>query len=143
MITRYQLMNTLIREYRNKNDNPNEVWTEYYNEKYLEGLIDTFKHIEILDKEYCCHGPFINCWQDIEGEGYGWIWIEHPEEEWHDLLVSWIKGRFKEFSRVLKGKKVIHIWNETYQIRRVVLPMRDTEYKRDVIISFSDNELHF
>lgn len=143
MITRYQLMNTLLREYRNKNDDPKKVWTEYYNSKHLMGLIDEFKHIELLEKHYCCHGSFISCWQDVEGEGYGWIWYGHSKEEHHGLIVDLVKKQIKEFSRVLKGKKVIHVWNETRKVRQVILPMRDTKYKKDVIISLSDEEFKF
>lgn len=74
------------------NYNPNTVHIEQVSETTLINLLsvcDSTKHMEERidwydDEEY----PDRNNWVDVEGEGYGWLWVkeENDETKWHGLL---------------------------------------------------------
>lgn len=49
------------------------------NYKYIE-----FVHSWYDDKET----PNLCNWQDVEGHGYGWLWVDTPEEKWHKKIAS-------------------------------------------------------
>jgi hypothetical protein len=104
-------------------------------------ICDNTKHMEEVLKLYDDENdPELNTWVDIEGEGYGWIWVNHPEEQWHEALrnhmiryIDYKKERIKENDEYViiinKDKKTIYHFIE-----------REREY-RDTIYTFSDEEL--
>lgn len=126
MITRYCLMNTLLRELRqkyNQKGKPYQIETRWYRRKELESLLHSFEHIEVSELHFCCHGP---------------LWCQAPEEKWHTLVVGQAHHFLQFFSKQLKGKKIIVVQND--ELVHIVLPLRDT-VDEDIHIFLSHHPL--
>ena len=57
--------------------------------KDLINVCDSTKHIEEVINFYDDEAsPGFNNWTDVEGEGYGWLWLKEEDDEskWHGLI---------------------------------------------------------
>ncbi|WP_025909284.1 hypothetical protein [Priestia flexa] len=84
--------------------------------------------------------PYFNNWTDIEGMGYGWVWMRYEEKDWHKMMSQMIGEEVKYLLEnedytlyfVYENEKI-----KTYHFVELGL------YRKDVIISFSNEELWY
>jgi hypothetical protein len=109
----------------------------------LLSICDSTKHmekrIEFYDNKEC---PDRNNWIDVEGEGYGWIWLKEQDDEskWHgllkELLLEFIKNKTANLGNKIEYVVVVKIDDKTiFHFVERELSMCDTIY------TFSDIEL--
>lgn len=58
-----------------------------------------YKYIELVYSYYEDEEDTTMCtWQDVEGFGYGWLWIDTPEEKWHKKIAGFCSRYLKKIS---------------------------------------------
>ena len=81
---------------------------------------------EFYDDEELDNQPEAN-WIDLEGEGYGWVFLNYPEVKWHEVMRLRMIRQIKMFEqRIASGE----------QMKVVVVKSRDL-----IIYTFIDREI--
>lgn len=106
-------------------------------------VCNSTKHMEEMIELYDNEEDFTKCsWIDIEGEGYGWLWLkeEDNEDKWHELLKNSMLRFIKNKKiKILKNKEMVIIAKtDTKTIFHFI--ERETEM-RDTIYTFSNEEI--
>lgn len=104
---------------------------------FIRELYNQYKLIEVAKYHYCCYGPYLNCWIEVEGIDYGWLFLDYTEEEMPKVLLrkifNWIK-----YARFPFGRHIFKV--ETKNAVYIILPGRDLRRaKADYILSFGKN----
>lgn len=84
----------------------------------------------------------LNTWIDVEGEGYGWVCSNLPQEGWHEAIRDCM-FRFIDHKKKQMGQQTEHVCivrtGETVIYHFIE---RESEL-RDTVYTFSDKELEF
>jgi hypothetical protein len=109
-----------------------EIMNVCNNTRYIEELIDWYD--DEGNKDFCN-------WQDVEGEGYGWLWVNKPESKWHGLIVD----SLKRFIKQVKKEKRNNMECIFVQLKdKVIYHFIDRDINEcDYIYTFSNDELHY
>lgn len=116
----------------------------YLNEKVLLGLkmnVSLYPYIEVITNYYDSErNPDSLNWTDVEGMGYGWAWLNYPEDKWHkmmgrivsdecDMLLNAVNDTYYVIAKD-KGKITYHF-------------ITFGEFREDTIITLSHKKLYF
>lgn len=103
------------------------------------------KHMEertlLYDDE---ENPDTNTWEDVEGEGYGWLWLqeEDNEEKWHDLLKLSLEEYICHREKNLGKRKEYVIVVKSYT--QIIYHFIEREYSEcDTVFTFSDDDIFY
>jgi len=124
---------------------PNDKLLKYgqLNEKLLLELKMTtslYEYIEIVTNYYDDEdNPYVNNWTDIEGMGYGWVWLRHEEKDWHKMMARLVGEEAEYLMRDMDDILYFVYENERAKVYHFVFV--DGVYRKDIIISFSNKEL--
>lgn len=109
----------------------------------LREICLSHKHMEIMVEIYDDESDWDNMtWRDIEGEGYGWLWIDNPKEKWLGLLQEclddFVKNKLEQgFHR---KEKVLVVQLDNLLIYHFI--ERESNL-HDTIFTFSNDEIEF
>jgi hypothetical protein len=111
-----------------------EVMKTCNNTKHIE------EQIQFYDSE--TQGDEVNNWVDVEGEGYGWLWMNKPERKWHGLIKRNLKSFINDKKKEIKDHKciVLHITTKDLIIYHFI---EREEYQQDTVYTFSDKDIEF
>lgn len=113
------------------------------NEKLLLELKMTtslYDYIEIITNYYDDkENPYFNNWTDIEGMGYGWMWLNYEEKDWHKMMSRLVGDEADHLLHNMDTFLYVVYENERAKIYHFVTV--DGIYRKDIIISFSNKEL--
>ena len=100
-----------------------------------------FESMEIVTNYYSDEeDPDCNNWTDVEGMGYGWAWLRYEEERWHEMMGKLIARECETLRHhVNKGYYVVY---EEGEVRTYHFITNDW-YRIDILIGFSNKEMHF
>jgi len=86
--------------------------------------------------------PNWNNWTDVEGQGYGWLWLRTPESKWNIRLQKLVHQYVWEKKKTMKehNEPIIKVITDSSIIYHFI--ERDSN-KRDVIFEFSNEELYW
>jgi hypothetical protein len=130
-----------------------DMYNKYYKPSSIESIVidsitiknilnicDNTQHMEFRYEWYDDKDdPETNTWVDVEGEGYGWLWINKPEEEWHSLLRDQLLDFIDKKNIELNEKVIVAAYDN-----KIVYHFIEREtLLRDVIFTFSDEEIHY
>lgn len=109
----------------------------------LREVCHAHNHMEIMVEIYDDESDWDNMtWRDIEGEGYGWLWVNEPKGKWLRLLQDWlddfVKGKRAELLQT--KEKVLVVQLENLLIYHFI--ERDSNL-HDTIFTFSNDEIEF
>lgn len=69
---------------------PNVIKHGKLNEKILlelKMMTSLYEYIEVVTNYFDdVKRPNFNNWTDVEGMGYGWIWMNYEEKNWHKMM---------------------------------------------------------
>ncbi|MEM5009308.1 hypothetical protein WKH57_01175 [Niallia taxi] len=106
----------------------------------LKMTTSLYDYIETVTKYYDGDDQYFNNWTDIEGYGYGWVWMRYEEAEWHKMMGKQVACESKRLSKdmdntlyfVYEGEGVV-----TYHFVNL------NERREDTLISFSNSEMDY
>lgn len=101
--------------------------------KHLRYLFAQYEIEEVSIKNYCCYGEDKNCWIDIEGIDYGWLFVDHTKEEMPFILLKYLKDHIHGYMDSLYKRRAFIYKEDNHLI--YLIPMRDIA-KYDVYVSF-------
>lgn len=125
---------------------PNDRIIKYgqVNEKVLLELRMTtslYEHIEIVTNYYDDErNPYYNNWTDVEGMGYGWVWLRYEEEDWHKMMSKLVSH---EADSLLQDMDTTLYFVYENEERKVYHFVSLGDWREDVLISFSNDEIYF
>jgi S-adenosylmethionine:tRNA-ribosyltransferase-isomerase (queuine synthetase) len=103
------------------------------NTKHIEQRIDWYDDEEDLDR---------NIWIDVEGEGYGWIWVDKPMDTWHELIKRELNKYYDlKKTQIREREETVLIVTTTNE--SIYHYIERDSLKRDTIYRFSNDELYF
>ena len=105
-----------------------------YSVGYLKELAEKYEMREFLEYSYCCRGEDHNCWIEVEGLDYGWLWLNEDPEEMPKLLFDRALSVLKSHREALYKRKLFVFEDE----KRVIVYafLRDV-CRNDFIITFA------
>lgn len=117
-MTDEEAVKSVVNEYKSLNTSSsitlNDIKVIKVNKDILDELLavcDSHKHIEEQIQWYTDESDYsFNNWIDVEGEGYGWLWLKEidNEDKWHSLIKnSLIKYIQKKKDELKEDDKVI------------------------------------
>lgn len=120
-----------------KNNNMNVLWKNKITNKTMKRYINQFKYIDTYIYWYDDEQqPNTNTWLDIEGIGYGWLWLVYKQSEKLQR-----KAVIKEAMKLYKiGTNKICMQKEN----DVISIFFESKYKDAILkIRVSNKELHY
>lgn len=78
-------------------------------------------------------------WVDIEGMGYGWIWVKYEEKDWYSMMLKLVIDECKHLTKEMK-----HTYYFVYEYQNILFyrfVVKDECCRRDRIIQLSNEEL--
>lgn len=109
----------------------------------LLNICDRTKHMEQRIEWYTDEKqPDWNNWIDVDGEGYGWIWLKGTEETWHSMLKEKLLDYIETKKEIIaeRNENVVFITTENKIIYHFI--ERESS-KCDTIYTFSDDEIDY
>ena len=106
---------------------------------------DTYKYMEEIVNIYADEEPEKIEWIDVEGEGYGWLWLDKPKDTWHGLIKQHMVD-YLEYVKVRENQDLLTVLKITYEIEDsaglgVRYHIIDREVsKEDILYSFQNEE---
>lgn len=110
------------------------VTRKKYSVGYLKELANKYEMREFLEYSYCCRGEDHNCWIEVEGIDYGWMFLDHEEAEMPKVLFDHALGILKHYRKTLYKRKMFIVENDDKITAYVFL--RDI-CKNDFILTFA------
>lgn len=107
-----------------------------YSVGYLKSLAEQYEMREFLEYDYCCRGEDHNCWIEVEGIDYGWLWLDKDPKEMPELLFNHALNILKTHRKELYQRKIFVVENED-KISIFVF-LRDI-CRSDYILTFAKN----
>ena len=89
---------------------------------------------EFVSYKYCCKGEDYNCWLNVEGIDYGWLWLDKDPIEMPEILFNYTLDTLKSYRKILYKRKMFVIEKNDKIIIHIFL--RDIN-KTDYVIVFS------
>lgn len=131
----YKLHNTARRKMQRLSPE-DKLTRKKFSIQYLEQLAETYKMCEFLEYDYCCRGEDHNCWIEVEGLDYGWLFLNKKEEDMPKILFDHALKILKAHRKDLYKRKIYVIENDD-KISLFVF-LRD-KCRSDYIITFAKN----
>ena len=114
---------------------PNDtISRKKYSVAYLKELANKYEMREFVSYKYCCKGEDYNCWLDVEGIDYGWLWLDKDPIEMPKILFNYTLDILKSYRKILYKRKMFVIEKNDKIIIHIFL--RDIN-KTDYVIVFS------
>jgi hypothetical protein len=86
--------------------------------------------------------PYINNWTDVEGMGYGWVWLNHEEKDWHKMMGKLVSDEAD--SLLLDMDDTLYFVYEDESVKTYhFVYLGKGSYRQDVLIRFSNEELFY
>lgn len=107
----------------------------------LKMTTSLYEHIEIITNYYDDENePYFNNWTDVEGMGYGWVWLRYDEKDWHKMMGMLVS---REAESLLKEMdNTLYFVYENEKVKTYHFITLD-KYREDVLISFSNEEIFY
>lgn len=113
---------------------PNDTLSrKKYSVGYLKELATKYEMREFLEFSYCCRGEDHNCWMEVEGLDYGWLWVNEDPATMPQKLFNHALGILKSHRNHLYNRKMYVIENEDFIT--VMIYLRDVN-KNDYSLTF-------
>lgn len=125
---------------------PNDRIIKYgqVNENILRELkmaTSLYNYIEIVTNYYDDEKhPYFNNWTDVEGMGYGWRWLHYEEKDWHKMMSRLVSDEAEYLLSVMDSTLYFIYENEKVKTYHFITL---DDYREDILISFSNEELWF
>ena len=133
-MNKYKLYNTIRRELLSrKNINRGDIELKKFSYSLLRELFQNYAVAEYVVSEYCCYGEDHCCWQEVEGETFGWIWLRKGGISRHFEIEKSLYKSLKKYKNELYGRKIFYI--DKGKTVWVQIPLRDIG-KEDFSIIF-------
>ncbi len=133
-MNKYKLYNTIRRELLSrKNINRGDIELKKFSYSLLRELFQNYAVAEYVVSEYCCYGEDHCCWQEVEGETFGWIWLRKGGISRHFEIEKSLYKSLKKYKNELYERKIFYI--DKGKTVWVQIPLRDIG-KEDFSIIF-------
>jgi hypothetical protein len=107
----------------------------------LKMIASLYDYIEIVTNYYDWDEmPYVNNWTDVEGMGYGWAWMRYEEKDWHKMMFRLVSDKADSLLRSMDDTLYFVYENEKVKTYHFITLC---EYREDVLISFSNEEIWF
>lgn len=110
------------------------LFRKKYSVDYLKSLAEKYEMREFLEYSYCCRGEDHNCWIEVEGIDYGWIFLNYKEAEMPKVLFDHALSILKHYRRILYKRKMFVVENSDKIT--IYIFLRDI-CKNDFILTFA------
>jgi hypothetical protein len=122
------------------------VELKYVTKDLLKEVVQICNHTKHMEEQIQYYdserGDELNNWTDIEGEGYGWLWLNKPERKWRKLLKRNLKDFVIDKKKEIKNNKCIVLYVNTTD--QIIYHFIEREYyQQDTVYTFSDKEIDF
>lgn len=140
----YNISNQIIRNYRKKFPYAH-IYTRQYSTKFLLTYLNNheeYPYIEYIDEFYEYHPNHSN-WFDIEGMGYGWIWMSFPSGLWRRKIQESALSHIHSLKKSTKKLKIIVVeMNDMIIFHFPTRKIQEKSYPthRDFIVCLSKKE---
>lgn len=105
----------------------------------LKMTTSLYEHIEVVTNYYDDEkNPYFNNWTDVEGMGYGWAWLRYDEKVWHKMMGKIVADK----AELLDMDHTLYFVYENKAARTYHFVTLG-EWREDVLITFSHNEIFF
>ena len=91
---------------------------------------------EFLAYDYCCEGEDHNCWIEVEGIDYGWLWLKKDPKKMPKILFDHAIGILKAYRKALYQRKLFVVENED---KIVIFTFLRDVCKSDYVLTFAKN----
>lgn len=136
---KYKLYNSIKRELlKRPNIQKSDIELKGFSYGLLRELFRTYTVLEYVVSEYCCYGEDICCWQEVEGENFGWLWLRKRGLSWQFEIEKSLYNSLKRYKKELYNRKIFYL--DLEQVIWVQIPLRDVA-KEDYSIIFDKNKL--
>lgn len=133
-MNKYKLYNTIKRDLlKRPNIKKSDIQLKGFSYSLLRELFQRYAVAEYVVSEYCCYGEDHCCWQEVEGETFGWIWLRKGGISRHFELEKSLYSSLKRYKKELYNRKIFYV--ETNKMVWVQIPLRDIA-KEDYSIIF-------
>lgn len=107
----------------------------------LKMTTSLYDYIQVITNYYDDdERPYINSWTDIEGFGYGWLWMNHDEKDWHREFSKFV-GR--EADRLIDDMdNTLYFIYEDHKVKTFHFVSLN-RWREDTIIDFSNEEMYW
>ena len=141
-------LNQIIEDYKKYCDEVTNVTHTKMSKEIIEEMIqasNTYTYMQELENFYEDKEDETDItWQDIEGEGYGWVWVDNPPEKWHQLLQERMSDYLEYVSKRIETEpiNVVKVTFNDSTNDAVEYCIIDRESREsDLIYVFSNKEL--
>ena len=131
-MTLYKLNNTIIKKIQNQKDV--KISRPKYSIGLFKSLMQDYYIHGTYEYHYCCEGEDHNCWVDVEGLDFGWLFLDYPEEQMPEVLYNRFMKMIKKHRIYLYRRKLFYM--ETKDSISILVPLRDI-CKTDYLIVFA------
>lgn len=107
-----------------------------YSINYLKDLANKYEMREFLEYDYCCRGEDHNCWVEVEGIDYGWLWLEKNPKEMPKILFNHATNILKHYRKILYRRKMFIVENDN---RITIFIFLRDKNKSDYVLTFAKN----
>ncbi|WP_080845677.1 hypothetical protein [Cytobacillus gottheilii] len=106
-----------------------------------------YEHIEIVTNFYDDErNPFRCNWTDVEGMGYGWVWMQYEEKDWHKMMGKLVQHETKSLLKVMDDT-LYFVYEKkkakTYHFVTMGRFVTKGGWREDTIITLSNEELFY
>lgn len=105
-----------------------------YSISLFKDLMKKYYINSTYEYHYCCQGEDHNCWVDVEGIDFGWLFLDYPEEQMPEVLYNRFMKIIKKHRIYLYRRKLFYI--DSKDAISIVVPLRDV-CKTDYLIVFA------
>lgn len=134
-MNKYKLYNTLKRELlKRPNIKKSDIQLKGFSYSLLRELFQKYAVEEYVVSEYCCRGEDHCCWQEVEGETFGWVWLTKGGISRHFAIEKSVYNSLKSYKNELYNRKIFYV--DLGNIIWVQIPLRDVA-KKDFSIIFN------
>lgn len=108
----------------------------------LKMMTSLYEYIEVVEDYYTePEHPDYNNWTDVEGFGYGWAWTRWDKSRWHEMMSKEVERATSRLWRDTESG--YYVASENNGIKIFHLIGEYGECRKDVIVSFSNDELDY
>lgn len=121
-MTYEKLVNCIYKDLRRTK--PLSITRQKLSLKRLKSVFRQDYDTNYIQKHYCCIGEDTNCWTDVEGLDYGWLFLDYPPEKMPKILYKNLMYHVRPHLSKLYGRKVFTAkYKDGTEV--IVIPMRD------------------
>lgn len=140
-------METIVQQINVTPENAKYISSGYLDEKIIMNIrmtVSLYEYIETQVHFYDGDDPTFNNWLDVEGFGYGWLWLKYADEEWRwrQMMIDHLNLHLKilEETSQFKGAGYV-VYEENNE--RVYHIITFSDFREDYVFRFSNSELYY